>query len=209
MKALVIIDIQNDFCPGGALAVKEGDKIIPVVKSLVNQFDNIIMTQDWHPEGHLSFATSHDGKSPYESIELPYGRQVLWPRHCVQGSKGAEFHPDIDPNIAQVIIRKGFRKSIDSYSAFYENDQETPTGLNGYLKERGIETIYLCGLASDFCVKWSALDGIKNGFEVKVISDAVRGIDIDGSLAQAWKEMLEAGVEKISSADIIASTPSV
>lgn len=198
MEALLIADVQNDFCPGGALAVPDGDAIVPVVNTLSEAFDHVLMTQDWHPPGHQSFASSHSGHDPYDVIEVEYGEQILWPDHCVQGTEGADFHPDLNLTPVELLIRKGFRPHIDSYSAFYENDRETPTGLTGYCRERGIDTLYVCGLATDFCVKWTALDGRKEGFEVYVIEDAARGIDQDGSLAQAWDEMNEAGVQVIS-----------
>lgn len=203
MEALLIVDVQNDFCPGGALEVENGDKIIPVVNKLSEQFAAVIQTQDWHPENHSSFASNHDGKQPYETIEMEYGEQVLWPDHCVQGSRGADFHPDFNVTNSQLIIRKGFREELDSYSAFYENDNETTTGLTGYLKKRSIDKLFVCGLATDFCVKWSVLDGIKEGFEVVVIEDAVKGIDIDGSVEEAWEEMEKAGAEHISSDDLL------
>ena len=199
MRALLIADIQNDFCPDGALAVSEGDAIIPVVNELMEGFDHVIMTQDWHPPGHESFASSHPNHDPFDVVEVDYGEQILWPDHCVQGTGGAEFHSDLNRTPVEMIIRKGFRPHIDSYSAFYENDRETPTGLTGYLRGRGIDTLYVCGLAADFCVKWSALDGRKEGFDIYVIEDATRGIDQDGSLAQAWDEMNDAGVQVISS----------
>jgi len=199
MKALLIIDVQNDFCPGGALEVPEGDKVVPVINSLIPHFDALIQTQDWHPAGHHSFASSQEGKKPYDTIEMDYGKQTLWPDHCVQGSEGANFHPALQTLKSQVIIRKGFRKKIDSYSAFYENDKEAKTGLRGYLQNRNIDTLYAVGLAADFCVKWSVLDGIKDGFKLYVVEDAVRGIDIDGSLASAWREMKNAGASVISS----------
>jgi nicotinamidase/pyrazinamidase len=202
MKALLIVDVQNDFCPGGALEVPEGDTIIPVINSLIDSFDVIIQTQDWHPAGHLSFASSHDGKNPLDTIELDYGTQVLWPDHCVQGSKGAEFHPYLNTKKTQVVIRKGFRKEIDSYSTFFENDQKTTTGLTGYLKARGITDLYVTGLATDFCVKWSVLDGIDEGFTMHIVEDAVRGIDLNGSLEAAWNEMREKGVHVVSSSEI-------
>src|SRR6056297_656645 len=202
MKTLLIIDVQNDFCPGGALAVPGGDTIIPVINSLIPGFNAVIQTQDWHPEGHHSFASSHEGKDPYDTVEMDYGDQVLWPDHCVQGTRGAEFHPDLNTTKTEVIIRKGFRKEIDSYSTFYENDQKTPTGLTGYLKERGISELYVAGLATDFCVKWSVIDGLKKEFIVHVIEDAVKGIDMDGSVEQAWKEMKGAGAEITSSEKI-------
>ena len=204
MKALLVVDIQNDFCPGGALAVPDGDSIIPTVNKLINRFDVIVQTQDWHPAGHSSFASSYDDKEPFETTELDYGTQVLWPDHCVQGSKGAEFHPDLNTLKSQVIIRKGFRKSIDSYSTFFENDQKTSTGLTGYLKERGVTDLYTVGLATDFCVKWSILDGIDEGFSMHIVEDAVKGIDLDGSLEDAWKEMKEKGVHIVHAAEILS-----
>jgi len=203
MKALLIVDVQNDFCPGGALEVPNGDQIIPTINKLSQQFDIVIQTQDWHPKGHSSFASSHEGKEPFETIEMPYGQQVLWPDHCVQGSQGANFHPDLKTNPSQLIIRKGFRKDIDSYSAFFENDDETTTGLTGYLRERNIDTLYAVGLATDFCVKWSVVDGIKEGFNVYVVEDAVKGIDIEGSVDQAWNEMLDQGAQKVSSKELL------
>jgi nicotinamidase/pyrazinamidase len=203
MKALLIVDIQNDFCPGGALAVPDGDAVVPVVNQLVEKFDHIIQTQDWHPAGHHSFASSHEGKNPYDTAELEYGTQVLWPDHCVQGTEGAEFHPELNTRKTQVIIRKGFRKPIDSYSTFFENDQNTVTGLAGYLKERGITELYAVGLATDFCVKWSVLDGIDQGFRMHVVEDAVRGIDLNGSLEAAWQEMRGKGANIVSSKDLL------
>lgn len=203
MKALLIVDLQNDFCPGGALAVPDGDTIVPTVNKLINIFDVVIQTQDWHPAGHYSFASSHDGKEPYDTIEVDYGEQVLWPDHCVQGSVGAEFHPELNTMKTQVIIRKGFRRKIDSYSTFYENDQETTTGLTGYLQERGITDLYTVGLATDFCVKWSVLDGIDEGFTMYIVKDAVKGIDLNGSLDEAWDEMEENGVNVVNSDDLL------
>lgn len=204
MEALLIVDVQNDFCPGGALEVPHGDVIVPVINKLSNHFDHVIQTQDWHPKEHSSFASSHNDKEPFSTVEMPYGTQVLWPDHCVQGSVGAEFHPDLNTTRSQLIIRKGFRKAIDSYSAFYENDNRTATGLKGYLNERGIDTLYACGLATDFCVKWSVLDGLKEGFKVTVVDDAVKGIDMEGSVDTAWKEMEEAGAERMSSDQILS-----
>ena len=204
MKALLIVDVQNDFCPGGALAVPKGDEIVPIINRLIPHFDHIIQTQDWHPEGHQSFASSHQGKDPYDTVELNYGTQVLWPDHCVQGTKGAEFHPGLNIDKSQVIIRKGFRKQIDSYSTFFENDQKTSTGLTGYLNERGIKELYTVGLATDFCVKWSILDGIDQGFKMHIIKDAVRGIDLNGSLDAAWDEMNAKGVHTLTS-DLLLS----
>jgi nicotinamidase/pyrazinamidase len=199
MRALLIVDMQNDFCPGGALAVPEGDEVVPVINDLANEFDHVLQTQDWHPAGHQSFASSHPQHDPYDVIEVDYGEQVLWPDHCVQGTEGADFHPDLDTTHTELVLRKGFRPEIDSYSAFFENDGETRTGLTAYLRERGIDTLFLCGLAADFCVKWSAVDGRKEGFDVFVVEDATRGIDQDGSLAAAWKEMNDAGVQVVSS----------
>ena len=198
MRALLIVDMQNDFCPGGALPVPEGDAIVPLINQLADEFDHVLQTQDWHPVHHQSFASQHDGADPYDTVEMDYGTQVLWPDHCVQGTNGAAFHPDLDTTKSELIIRKGFRPEIDSYSAFFENDDTTPTGLAGYLRERDIDTLFVCGLAADFCVKWSALDSRKQGFDVFVVEDATRGIDQDGSLAQAWQEMNDAGVQIIS-----------
>lgn len=203
MKALLIVDVQNDFCPGGALEVPNGDEVVPVINHLSQTFETVIQTQDWHPRGHSSFASSHNGKEPFVTIEMPYGEQTLWPDHCVQGTKGADFHPDLDTEKTQLIIRKGFRTEIDSYSAFYENDDETTTGLAGYLRERNIDTLYAVGLATDFCVKWSVLDGLKEDFNVLVIEDAIRGIDIEGSVEQAWNEMEEAGAKRITSSELL------
>ena len=191
---LVIVDVQNDFCPGGALAVPEGDAVVPAVNRLAAQFAHVILTQDWHPPGHLSFASSHAGKNPFETIELAYGAQILWPDHCVQGTEGAAFHRDLDVPHAELIIRKGFLRAINSYSAFCENDRRTPTGLASYLHERGFERLTLAGLATDFCVLFSALDAREAGFEIAVAAGACRGIDLDGSLARAMRAMAEAGV---------------
>jgi len=204
MKALLIVDVQNDFCPGGALEVPNGDQIVPTINTLSEQFNIVIQTQDWHPSGHSSFASSHKGKNPFDTIDMPYGEQVLWPDHCVQGSSGADFHPDLDTDRSQLIIRKGFRKDIDSYSAFFENDDTTTTGLSGYLRQRDIDTLYAVGLATDFCVKWSVIDGLNEGFDVFVVEDAVEGIDIDGSVDAAWDEMLEAGAQKVTSQALLS-----
>lgn len=205
MKALLIVDVQNDFCPGGALAVPDGDRIIPVANRLAERFNHVLMTQDWHPAGHHSFASSHPGKEPFETIEMPYGEQVLWPDHCVQGTNGADFHPGLDTTRVELIIRKGFRRQIDSYSGFFENDHETGTGLTGYLRDRGFDTLYIAGLATDFCVKWTALDALKEGFGVSVVRDAVAGIDIDGSVKTAWQEMRDAGIKEVHSHDLLPS----
>ena len=194
MHALLVIDVQNDFCPGGALAVTGGDEIVAPINAIMAEFDAVILTQDWHPAGHSSFASQHPGKAPLEMTEMPYGPQVLWPDHCVQGSLGAAFHPRLDTDRAELIIRKGFRAGIDSYSAFFENDHETPTGLEGYLRTRGIDRLTLVGLATDFCVNFSAVDAAALGFEVTVHEAACRGIDLDGSLAAARTGMQEAGV---------------
>ncbi len=194
MHALVVIDVQNDFCPGGALAVTGGDEIVAPINAMMAEFDAVILTQDWHPAGHSSFASQHPGKAPLEMTEMPYGPQVLWPDHCVQGSLGAAFHPRLDTDRAELIIRKGFRPGIDSYSAFFENDHETPTGLEGYLRTRGIDRLTLVGLATDFCVNFSAVDAATLGFEVTVREAACRGIDLGGSLAAARAGMQEAGV---------------
>ena len=191
---LVVVDVQNDFCPGGALAVPQGDEIVPVINRLAVEFAHVILTQDWHPRGHASFASSHAGKQPFETIELAYGQQILWPDHCVQGTQGAAFHSGLDVRHAELVIRKGFRSAIDSYSAFRENDRRTPTGLASYLKERGFERITLCGLATDFCVLFSAIDAREAGFEVSLAASACRAIDVDGSLARAMRSMIEAGV---------------
>ena len=199
---LLIIDVQNDFCPGGALAVADGDAVVPVINRLAERFAHIALTQDWHPSGHSSFATSHPGAAPFETIRMPYGQQTLWPDHCVQGTPGADLHKDLRIPHAELIIRKGYRKQMDSYSAFYEADGKTPTGLTGYLKDRGLNQVFLVGLATDFCVAWSAMDARKAGFGALVIEDACRGIDADGSLAKAWKDMLGAGVKRIKSSDL-------
>lgn len=194
-EALIVIDVQNDFCPGGALAVSEGDQIIPLINTILPDFAVKVFTQDWHPAGHSSFATSHKDKAPFETTEMPYGPQVLWPDHCVQGSDGAAFHPDLLTDPADLVIRKGFRPQIDSYSAFFENDQTTPTGLEGYLRTRGVTKLTLVGLATDFCVAYSAIDGAKLGFDVTVLESACRAIDLDGSLAVARDNMRAVGVK--------------
>jgi len=193
-EALIIIDIQNDFCPGGALAVNEGDEIVAGVNALMPEFQTIVLTQDWHPKGHSSFASSHEGAEIMSLIEMPYGPQVLWPDHCIQGSHGAEFHSDLNVDAAHMIVRKGFRPQIDSYSAFFENDQNTPTGLEGYLRSRDVKKLTMVGLATDFCVNYSALDGAKQGFEVSVELGLCRGIDLDGSMAAALSGLKDAGV---------------
>lgn len=193
-KALIVIDIQNDFCPGGALAVAGGDEIVPGVNALMAGFPAVVLTQDWHPAGHSSFASSHPGAAPFSTTDMPYGTQVLWPDHCVQGSPGAAFHPSLDTDRADLIVRKGFDPAIDSYSAFFENDQRTPTGLEGYLRTRGITDLTLVGLATDFCVNFSATDAARLGFAVTVRQDLCRAIDLEGSLAAARAGMEAAGV---------------
>ena len=193
-QALVVIDVQKDFCPGGALAVPDGDSIVAGINALMADAAAVVLTQDWHPAGHSSFASSNEGKASYDLIEMPYGPQVLWPDHCVQGSIGAQFHPDLHTDRADLVIRKGFNPAIDSYSAFFENDHETPTGLEGYLRTRGIDSLLMVGLATDFCVNFSAVDAAKLGFAVTVREDLCRAIDLDGSLDAARKGMAAAGV---------------
>ena len=199
--ALIVIDVQNDFCPGGALAVPKGDEIVPLVNRLIEQFQHVVLTQDWHPKGHSSFGSTHKG-DPFTTIRLGYGDQTLWPDHCVQGTKGAEFHRDLVARESELVLRKGFRKEIDSYSAFYENDRATKTGLNGYLRDRGLKRLFMCGLATDFCVAWSALDGRREGFPIIVVEDACRAIDLNGSLVAARGEMLKAGITLSNSSQI-------
>lgn len=200
--ALLVIDVQNDFIPGGQLPVPEGDLIVPLINRLARQFSQVIIAQDWHPPGHASFASRHPGKQPFDSIQLPYGEQTLWPEHCVQGTAGAGLHPDLDLPHAQLIIRKGCNPDIDSYSAFLEADRRTTTGLSGYLKERGVDTVYMLGLALDFCVMFSALDARAAGFNAYVVLDACRGIDMNGSLQSAMERMQSAGVGLIQSAEL-------
>jgi nicotinamidase/pyrazinamidase len=192
--ALIVTDIQNDFCPGGALAVSGGDEVVPAANALMEEFSVVVLTQDWHTPDHASFASQHPGKTPHEVVEMPYGPQVLWPDHCVQGSRGAELHPDLRTDRAQLVIRKGFHRVIDSYSTFYENDRKTPTGLTGYLRDRGVGHVTLVGLATDFCVHFSAVDAAEQGFEVTVLEHACRAIDVHGSLAAARDAMRSAGV---------------
>lgn len=200
--ALIVVDIQNDFLPGGSLAVADGDAILPLVNDLAKRFETIVLTQDWHPTGHISFASSHAGKAPFEMIELAYGPQVLWPDHCVQGSPGAELSVRLDIAAAQLVIRKGFHPGIDSYSAFFEADHATPTGLTGYLRERGVTDVFVVGLATDFCVAWTAQDAARQGFGTTVIEDATRAIDANGSLTAAKAAMQAAGVTRIRAADL-------
>jgi len=201
--ALLVVDIQNDFCPGGALAVEGGDAIVPLVNALMLKFPRVVLTQDWHPVGHMSFASSHEGKRPFETITMAYGEQVLWPDHCVQGTSGATFHEDLNPNVAALIIRKGMDPEIDSYSAFYENDRTTSTGLTGYLKNLGVTRVFLAGLALDFCVRYSAEDAVRESFGAIVIEDACRAIDTDGSLEATLKSFEALGVKTIRSPDVI------
>lgn len=201
-SALIVVDVQNCFVEGGTLPVTKGSEVVPVINSLAPAFENIVVTQDWHTAGHASFASSHGGKKPFETTKLSYGNQVLWPDHCVQGTEDAALHKDLKLPTAQIILRKGFHKDVDSYSAFEEADRKTSTGLSGYLKQRGIKTVFVTGLATDFCVAWTAMDARKLGFEVYVIEDATRAIDLNGSLAAAWKQMAKAGVKRIQSADI-------
>jgi len=198
---LVVVDVQNDFCPGGALAVPQGDQIVPAVNRLAAGFPHVILTQDWHPSGHSSFATAHPGSAPFETIGMAYGQQTLWPDHCIQGTPGAAFHPKLATERAELVIRKGFRSAIDSYSAFYENDRRTPTGLAGYLRERGLRRIFLAGLATDFCVHYSAMDARRLGFDTVLIEDGCRAIDLAGSLDAARAAMAEAGVQRVSDLD--------
>jgi nicotinamidase/pyrazinamidase len=202
-SVLLVIDVQNDFLPGGSLAVKEGDAIIPIINRLAPVFQNIILTQDWHPSGHVSFASSHPGKHPFDTIKLPYGEQVLWPDHCLQGSRGAQVSDLLQVPTAQLVIRKGYHKNLDSYSAFEEADHKTPTGLAGYLKQRGIRRVFCTGLATDFCVAWTAMDARKAGLTTYVVEDATRGIDVNGSYAKAWDSMKKAGVRRIQSGDLM------
>lgn len=199
---LLIVDVQNDFCRGGALAVPDGDKVVPVANRLARIFPHVILTQDWHPEGHLSFASSHPGKEPFGTVTVEYGEQILWPDHCVQGTRGADFHADLKVLNCELVLRKGYDPLIDSYSAFFENDRKTATGLKGYLIERRINRLFLVGLATDYCVSYTAMDAVKAGFEVFVIEDGCRGIDMNGSLEDAWRKMAAVSVHRITSADI-------
>ncbi|MGJ5617920.1 bifunctional nicotinamidase/pyrazinamidase [Sulfitobacter sp. MF3-043] len=197
MQALIVIDVQNDFCPGGALAVPQGDAIVQGINAMMADFDAVILTQDWHPAGHSSFASAHKGSAPYDMIEMPYGPQVLWPDHCIQGSMGAKFHMELQQDRADLIIRKGYNPAIDSYSAFFENDHKTPTGLEGYLRTRGISKLTMVGLALDFCVNYSAVDAAKLGFDVTVQKNLCRAIDLNGSLDTALSGMQAAGVNMV------------
>ena len=199
---LLVVDVQRDFLPGGTLAVPDGDSVVPVINRLATGFGHVLLTQDWHPADHVSFAANHPGGTAFQTIELPYGRQVLWPIHCVQGTDGAGFAPGLELPQAELVIRKGFRRAVDSYSAFMEADRQTPTGLAGYLRERGLRRLFLAGLATDFCVAWSAQDGRAAGFEIYVVEDACRAIDAQGSLDLAWRAMQDAGVWRIGSGDL-------
>ena len=203
-SALIVIDVQNDFCPGGALAVPKGDEVVRPINRLIEAFDHVVLTQDWHPKGHSSFASSHKGGTPFSNMAMAYGEQTLWPDHCVQGTPGAEFHRGLVWTKAELIARKGFRRAIDSYSAFFENDRTTPTGLGGYLRERGLTRLVMAGLATDFCVAYSALDAARLGFAVSVAMDACRAIDLGGSLRSAEEQMRAAGVRLTESAQIAA-----
>jgi nicotinamidase/pyrazinamidase len=202
VSALLVIDVQNGFLPGGSLAVTDGEQVIPIINRIAGSFANVVMTQDWHPVGHVSFASTHEGKKPFEMIDLAYGKQVLWPDHCVQATDSAALAQDLSIPHAGLVIRKGLHKNIDSYSAFTEADGKTTTGLAAYLKARGIKRVFITGLATDFCVAWTALDARKAGFETYVVEDACRGIDTPGSLARAWADMAEAGVKRIQSDEI-------
>ena len=199
---LLAVDVQNDFCPGGRLAVPRGDEVVPAINRLCEKFRHVVLTQDWHPAGHLSFASSHPGKQPYETVPAPYGPQVLWPDHCVQGTPGAEFRRDLAAPHAELVVRKGFRREIDSYSAFYENDHATPTGLTGYLRERGFTRVFLAGLAFDFCVRFSAEDAHRGGFTAVVIEDACRGIDLDGSVMATRRSLAAIGARVVTTEEI-------
>jgi len=201
-SALIVVDVQNGFVTGGNLAVPEGEAVVPVINRIAPAFVNVVLTQDWHPAGHASFASSHAGKRPFDTIELAYGTQVLWPDHCVQGTFDAALHADLDVPHAQLIVRKGFHPKVDSYSAFQEADRSTPTGLDGYLKQRGITRLFVTGLATDFCVAWTALDARSAGYETWVVEDATRAIDLDGSLEAAWRAMVSRGVQRIQSTEL-------
>ena len=203
---LIVVDVQYDFLPGGALAVPDGFAVIAPINALARRFRHVVLTQDWHPPGHASFASSHPGKAPFETTQLPYGEQILWPDHCVQGTPGAAIHESIDIPHAALVIRKGHNRAIDSYSGFVEADRKTPTGLAGYLKERGVDRVFCAGLATDFCVGWTAIDAGRAGFEAYVIEDACRAIDAQGSLARAWADMDAAGVRRIAAAEITGET---
>ncbi len=202
IAVLLVVDVQNSFLPGGSLAVRDGDQVVPVINRIAGSFAHVVITQDWHPAGHSSFASVHSGKKSFETIDLPYGQQVLWPDHCVQGTDGAALSKDLSVPQAELILRKGFHQDVDSYSAFTEADGKTTTGLAAYLRARQLERVFVAGLATDFCVAWSALDARKAGFETYIIEDACRAIDTEGSLAKAWSDMDKAGVKRIQSTDI-------
>jgi nicotinamidase/pyrazinamidase len=202
-EVLLVVDVQNDFMPNGALAVARGDEIVPLVNQLARRFSHVVLTQDWHPPSHVSFAANHAGRQPFETMPLPYGEQVLWPTHCVQNTPGAALHPALDIPHARAVIRKGHHAGVDSYSAFLEADRTTPTGLAGYLRDTGVTRVWCCGLATDYCVAWSALDARAAGFEVAVIVDATRAFDLNGSLDNAWRELRAAGVERVQAADLL------
>jgi nicotinamidase/pyrazinamidase len=201
-EMLLVIDVQNDFMPGGALAVAHGDEVVPVINRLARGFSHVVLTQDWHPAAHISFAANHAGRSPFEMLTLPYGEQVLWPTHCVQDTPGAALHRDLDIGHARAVIRKGHHAGVDSYSAFLEADRKTPTGLAGYLREVGVKRVWCCGLATDYCVAWSALDARTAGFEVALIEDASRAIDLNGSLEAAWRDLHAADVKRVQAAEV-------
>jgi len=203
-SVLIVVDVQNCFLPGGSLAVKDGDQVIPILNRIAKSFANVVMTQDWHTPGHISFASAHPGKKPFEVVKLGYGDQILWPDHCVQGTSGADISKGISIPHAELVIRKGYHKDMDSYSGFFEADHKTPTGLGGYLQQRSIQKVFVGGLATDFCVAWTAIDARNSGFETYVVEDACRGIDTQGSLAKAWADMQQAGVKRITSAELAA-----
>ncbi|TDN70170.1 bifunctional nicotinamidase/pyrazinamidase [Paraburkholderia sp. BL10I2N1] len=203
-EVLLAVDVQNDFMPGGALAVARGDEVVPVINRLARAFSHVVLTQDWHPASHISFAANHAGRSPFEMMTLPYGEQVLWPTHCVQNTPGAALHRDLDIPHARLVIRKGHHVDVDSYSAFLEADRRTPTGLTGYLRDVGVKRVWCCGLATDYCVAWSALDARAAGFEVALIEDASRAIDLNGSLDAAWQQLHAAGISRVQAADVLA-----
>lgn len=205
--ALLVIDVQNCFVPGGSLAVKDGAAVVPVINELAKAFANVVLTQDWHTPDHVSFASQHAGKKPFETVSLPYGEQVLWPDHCVQGTPGANLVAGLSVPQARLVLRKGFHQGVDSYSAFLEADRKTQTGLSGYLRGAGIKRVFVCGLATDYCVAWTALDARKLGFQAAVVEDASRGIDLNGSLAKAWADMKKAGVQRLASTDISSAKP--
>jgi nicotinamidase/pyrazinamidase len=202
-EVLLLVDLQYDFMPGGALAVARGDEVVAIANRLAREFSHVVLTQDWHPHSHISFAANHPGRQPFEMLTLPYGEQVLWPTHCVQGTHGAALHQDLDVPHARALIRKGHRADVDSYSAFLEADRTTPTGLAGYLRDTGVKRVWCCGLATDYCVAWTALDARAAGFDVAVIEDASRAIDLNGSLDTAWRQMAAVGVERVQVADIV------